>query len=405
MPVSDARPQHRTAGAAWAVLAVLTLARVGPIAAAEADPAAAPKVRREWSLRLGLDERYDDNIIQLSDRDIKRLKKPRPTDAAANRFSIDRADDLITIPRVAPGYEADWWRGHPTSFGLDASAYMYLRNSVKDYQSYRLTAAQVLRGGKSLSTSLGVTYALLPRYYLRNLVSDRHLEELGFIPSPIPRLEVTYRKQSPQLEAEQEIVKDVLAFRAFWGREHRDYNRNFDERDGQMPYREAGLSWTPFRDTRLRLRVAYRREDLHAGGDLADTPSFIEEDISSRRDIWDADLRLRWGSKGRKKSLTLDFENERRDYSTTNVFDAFHFGRQDTRHYLTLYFRADLKKGWFFSAGAERDSNRSTFPAAVSTAVPPDDITDYTEKLVQAGFGYEFGQVLGRGRPTRPSPE
>lgn len=359
-----------------------------------------PSVRKGWSLRLGLDQRYDDNILQLSDRDLDRLQNPRPSDAAANRFSITTPDDFISVPRVSPGFKADWWRGRPTSFGLGISANQYLRNSIKNFQTYRLSITQAVRGGELLETSVAVAYGLRPHYYLRNLISDRHLEELGFIPTPIPRLEATYRRDYLQIEVEQEILKERLSFRGLWGREHRDYNRNFDERDSQMPYREAGLAWTPYHDGRLRVRVGYRREDLHAGGDLADTPSFLEDDISSRRDIREADLRLRWGSKDRKKTVTLDYEGERRDYSTTNTFDAFHFGRRDTRRYVTLSFRGDLRKGWFVAAGAERDTNRSKFPAAVSTSVPPDDITDYTESLAQVGLGYDFGTAPSA--PRRP---
>ncbi len=364
-----------------------------------------PPAHKTWSLRLGIDERYDDNILQLSQRDLDRLRNPHPSDAAANRFSISTSDDFITIPRVGPGFQADWWRGRPTSFDLDVSAYQYLRNPIKNYQSYRLSIAQAVRGGKALDTSVAVTYGQRPSFYVRNLISDRHLEELGFIPNPIPRLEATYRRDYLQLEVQQEIVKDILSFRAQSGREHRNYNRNFDERDSQMPYREAGLSWTPYRDGRLRLRAGFRREDLHAGGDLADTPSFLEDDVSSRRDIWEADLRLRWGAKGRKKTVIFDYEGEHRDYSTTNTFDAFHFGRQDTRLYVTLSFRADLEKGWFVAASAERDANRSKFPAAVSSAVQPDDITDYTENLAQIGFGYDFGDVLAAPRRPRPPTE
>jgi hypothetical protein len=374
-------------------------------ATAEQEPEGKkPPVRKAWSLRLGLDQRYDDNILQLSDRDLDRLQNPRPSDAAANRFSIRTPDDFISMPRVSPGFKADWWRGRPTSFALEISASQYLRNSIKNYQTYRLSIAQALRGGEFHETSVAVAYGLRPHYYLRNLISDRHLEELGFIPTPIPRLEAAYRRDYLQIEVEQEIVKERLTFRGLWGREHRDYNRNFDERDSQMPYREAALRWTPYRDGRLRLRVSYRREDQHSGGDLADTPSFLEDDISSRRDVGEADLRLRWGARGRKKTIMFDYEDERREYSTTNTFDAFHFDRRDSRRYATLSFRADLKEGWFLAGAAQRDTNRSKFPAAVSSTVPPDDITDYTENQVQVGLGYDFGSAPSTaGRPRTPT--
>lgn len=364
--------------------------------------AAAP-VRKEWSLRLAVDERYDDNIIQLSGRDLGRLDSPSPSDQAANRFSIESADDFITVPRVSPGFEADWWRGRPTSFDLDVSAYQYPQNSIKDYQSYRLSVAQPLRAGRGRGTALSVSYALIPGFYLRNMISERHAEELGLPPPPLPRSEARFRKASVQLVADQDVVVDILSLRFVVGSERRDYNRDFDQRDSRMPYWEAGLSWTPLRDGRLRLRAAYRREDLHAVGDL-DVTLGTDGDISSRRDIWDADARLRWGAKGRKKWVALAVEDEHRDFSTNNTFDAFHFGREDTRHYTTLSFRSELKKGWFLTAQAEHDTNRSRFPAAAGGTAEPNDITDYAENLAQFGIGYDFGATTGgAGRAGAPT--
>ncbi len=398
MPASDCLGK-RAFPAMW--IALVTLALVpGRVAAAERPPGEKPPLRKEWSLHLELDERYDDNILELSQRDLNRLQNPRPSDAAANRFSITTPDDFITMPRVAPGFQADWWRGRPTSFGLDVTAYQYLRNSIKNYQTYRLSIGQALRSGKALDTFVSVAFGLRPSYYVRNLVSDRHLEELGYLPVPIPRLEATYRRNYQQIEIQQEIVKDILSFHGVWGGEQRDYNRNFDERDSQMPYAEGSLWWTPYRDGRFRLRAGYRHESLHANGDLADTPSFTEDDISSIRDIWDAEIRFRWGAKEWRKTLGFDYESERRDYTTTNPFDAFHFGRQDARRYVTFAFRADLRKGWFVGVGLERESNRSTFPGAGTASVQPDDFTDYTQNLAQIGFGYDFGAV--QTTPRRP---
>src|SRR5262249_2558049 len=150
-------------GLTWAVLALVpgdkgTIAwgtvSDAPEKVAQAEPeqkpGTKPPLRKEWSLRLELDVRYDDNIIQLSDRDLNRLDNPTPNTIAANRFAIETPDDFIAIPRLSPGFKADWWLGRPTSLDLDASAYQYLRNSVKNYQSYRLSIEQALTGDKAL---------------------------------------------------------------------------------------------------------------------------------------------------------------------------------------------------------------------------------------------------------------
>ncbi|HEU4401362.1 MAG TPA: hypothetical protein VFT43_04590, partial [Candidatus Polarisedimenticolia bacterium] len=116
----------------------------------------------------------------------------------------------------------------------------------------------------------------------------------------------------------------------------------------------------------------------------------VEDDISSRRDILRGDARVRWGKKGRRTWIGLSLEDEKRDYTTDNVFDAFHFDRHDRRRYTSLTFHADLRKGWFLAAQAERDTNRSTFSTPTGLSSDPSDTTDYTENLVQLGLGYLF---------------
>src|SRR2546425_5784431 len=127
-----------------------------------------------WSLRLAFDERYDDNIIQLSPRDLDRLQNPTPSqqarNIAANRFSIDTPDDFVSIPRLSTGLRATWLRNLPTSFSLDGILYRYRDNPIKDYESYHLAVLQpVHRGGHA--TTVRLYYRLIHRFYSRHLGS------------------------------------------------------------------------------------------------------------------------------------------------------------------------------------------------------------------------------------------
>ncbi len=361
-----------------------------------------------WNLRLALDERYDDNIIQLSDRDINRLENPPPQQAASNlaakRFAIETAGDFVSIPRLSSGLRVAWLAGAPTAFDLDLADYRYQENPIKNYRFYRISASQPLHGGKAHATLLRLSNAVIPSFYLRNLISDRAVEE-GVVPltNPVPRLEATYQKVVTQVEIDQEIAPDRLWLAAIVGDERRNYDRFFDERDSHMPFHEFACVWTPLGSGRVRVHVSYRREDLHAGGDLSDTVT-VESDVSSRRDIFTANGRLRWGAKGRREWISLDFEDERRDYVTTNsLSDPFHFNRFDRRRYATLAYHADLRKGWFLTAQAERDTNRSRFGSQTGLSSDPNDTTDYTENLVQVGFGYAFGLGERERQPEGPS--
>jgi len=357
------------------------------------SPRSATAAETQWSLRFAFDERYDDNIIQLSPRDIDRLERPTPTqqarNLAANRFSIDTVGDFVSIPRLSTGLRATWLPRLPTSFSLDGSFYQYRDNPIKNYESYRLAVLQPLHRGK-YATTARLSYSLLPSFYTRNLVSDIAVEE-GVVPlmtSPVRRLEARYKKAIQQIQVNQAVLPDRLWLEVVAGDEERNFDHFFNERDSQMPYYEGGPIWTPFAGGPLRLAATFRRENLHARGSRGDP--FIHDDISSRRDVVTVGARVRWGAKGRRKSIGAEYEDEKRTYVTTDVNDAFHFDRTDKRRYATLTFRAELRGGWFLAAGGERDTNRSHF-AAPGLVSDPSDATDFDENLYTVTFGYAFG--------------
>lgn len=361
----------------------------------------------KWSFRAALEERYDDNIIQLSDRDLNRLSDPTPTqqtrDAASNRFSIDTPDDFVTIPRFSIGLRNTWLRGLPTSLDLDGSLYRYDDNPIKNYESYRLAVQQPLHRGNHV-TSIRLIYGLIPSFYLRNLTSDIAVEE-GVVPltNPVPRLEATYKRAIWQIQLDQVVLSRRLVISAVAGNEERNFDHFFNERDSRMPYYEIGPVWTPFEGGRLRLGAGFRREDLHARGSRGDP--FVHDDVSSRRDILSGTVRVRWGRKVRRQSVGLDYLDEKRTYVTADVNDAFHFDRRDRRRYATLSFRAELKGAWNLTAQVEHDSNRSHFAAPTGLTSDPSDTTDYDESLFTIGVGYAFGSAerdKGPEGPYRP---
>ncbi len=380
------------------------------LAAGIATPSArAADAKTTWSLRFDLDERYDDNIIQLSDRDITRLENPTATqatrDAASNRFSIGAPGDFVTIPRFSSGFRRTWGSDRPTSFDFDGSFYRYRDNAIKNYESYRLAVFQPLHRGR-YATTIRLSYGLIPSFYLRNLVSDIAVEE-GFVPlvpgQPVRRLEATYKRATRQIEVSQSIVTGRLWIDGIAGNEERNFEHFFNQRDSRNPFYEIGPIWAPLSGGRLRLTASFRRENLHAHGSAGDP--FVHDDVSSRRDILSGSVRVRWGRKGRRQSFSLDYENEKRVYVTTDVNDAFHFDRTDRRRYTTLSYRAELKRSLFLLAQAERDSNRSHFSAATGLASDPSDTTDYDESLYTIGVGYSFGageRDKGTEGPDRP---
>ena len=211
---------------------------------------------------------------------------------------------------------------------------------------------------------------------------------MGIFVLPPPRREATLRKGTTQVEIDQEIVADRLWFLGTLGAERRNFNRCFDERDSQMPFHEAELTWSPWANSRWRFRASYRREHLRAHGDLGVTPLLSEPDLSSRRNVLAGSVRFGWRVGGRLRSVGMRLEGEHRDYEARDPNDLFHFGRSDRRRRLTLTAQIPLRKGWLLSAEAERETNRSSLPS--NLPIEPDETTNYTHNVVQFGFGYVF---------------
>jgi hypothetical protein len=355
-----------------------------------------------WRLRTSFQLRYDSNIIELSDYDIDRLHNPHPNDARRNRFSIETEDDIAAVPEVDPELTVDWLHGAPTTFGATLTAYQYQRNNIKSYQSYTVYVAQRLHRKPKYATNLTLTAGLIPYYYVRNLTDQDAAFATGIAGL---RNEATYTKTAYEARVEQVVVPDHLRATVYWGEQDRDYNDDFNERDSHMPYSQIIVAWDPMDSEHLRLRFGYRHESLEATGDLEDTPLFIENDVSSLRDLWSIEARTRWGHRGRRKNLRFGYIGESRDYTTDNVFDIYHFDRHDDRHEYGVDFQADLKKGWFFTAGARHEENDSTFPATPGSTFDPDEITDYTQNIAYAGFGYSFGGGAAEFKPPPPTRE
>jgi hypothetical protein len=371
----------------------------------------------EWNTELAFDERYDDNITRLSQKDLDRLGPTTGgtglpcgsgnTDSSGHRFSITTPDDFISIPQLSSTVKAGWLTEMPTTFGLDLNAYQYVRNSIKNYQSYRLSIAQPLHPVKAHATSVRGSYSFLPRYFLRNLRSDRTAEDfaqMGIFILPPPRREATYRSETAELQIDQVILPDRLRFQGTFGKETRDYNRCFDERDSHMPYREAELAWNPRGNSRLRLRASYVREALRAKGDLADTAVFFESDISNVRDVLGGDVRFGWKRHGRSGWVALRYETERRDFKAKDPNDLCHFGRNDRLEQTGLSAQTDLSGGWLLAAEARHQSNKSTFPAPGGVISTCEEITNYDDNIVQVGFAYRFKSSRA-GRERKPRPE
>ncbi len=333
-----------------------------------------------WDFQLDITARYDDNITELSDTDRDRVGQP----AYADRFRIETPDDFI----VSPAGRVEWSRrsvaDRESSVRITAAVNHYVRNSVKSYETYGVRFSQDLVPRRRFGTTLILRAGLTPSYYLRELT----VPEASRLAGVTVRDSAQYSSTAYSLGLRQVLVPKLLDLTLSAGREPRDYDDPFNERDGDLTGILAELSWTPLASRRLELQGGYRYESYDARGDNAATLA-LEPDISSDRSTASLGASFHWGSKKRRGEIGLSLERETRDFLSDTPADVYHFGRKDTRSQAVLTVRQGLGADLWVNAGLSRETNDSRLgPSAPST--PGDDVTDYTHQVVSASLSWRF---------------
>jgi len=344
------------------------------------DLRAEEKQDRHWSLQFELEGQYDDNITELSDSDKDRVGQPGSED----RFRIDSADDYVLQPSVRFGYARACIPHVETALRFDARGWIYTRNSIKNYESAGFRLSQDLSAARRYETRLVVNAGYQPEYYLRELrVPQRSLDAGQTV-----RDSAIFSSLKYGGGIEQVLVPKHLELAISASDESRDYDAPFDERDGTLSGYGARLEWQPMKDGDLSFDAGYRIESYDADGDDPATPA-VEGDISSDRRTLSAGVDLRWGKRDRRGSVAFNASREKRDFTTNDPLDTFHFEREDDKTELSVTFRKALGKLVYFEAGLAREDNTSDLAPGASTS-SGDDVTDYTRDIISAGVGWRF---------------
>ncbi len=344
------------------------------------DLRAEEKKDRHWSLQLELEGQYDDNITELSDNDKDRVGEPGSED----RFKVDSADDYVLQPSVRFGYARACIPRVETALRLDARGWIYTRNSIKNYESAGFRLSQDLSAARRYETRLVVNAGYQPEYYLRELRVPQRSLDLG----RTVRDSAIYSSLKYGGGIEQVLVPKHLELAISASEETRDYDAPFDERDGTLSGYGARLEWQPMKDGALAFDAGYRIESYDADGDDPSTPA-VEGDISSDRRIVSAGVDFRWGKRDRRGGVSLNASREKRDFTSNDPLDTFHFEREDDKTELNVTFRKALGNLVYFEAGLSREDNKSDLAPGAS-ANSGDDITDYTRDIISAGVGWRF---------------
>jgi len=346
--------------------------------AAGAEPQESSLERLGLRFDAAVVARYDDNIIQLSDEDIARLEQGPPS----SRFRITTPDDWVGIARFDGRWRHSIFSRRETRLHAGADVYRYHTNGIKDWEEYKLDWDQELTASRKHLVSLRVTGELVSDFYLRELTDD----DASFAAGRRIRNSARYDQTSLSATLEREMIENRLTVELDWKRADRDYVPDFDERDGLRTDWRVEARVRPVGHSRLRFDLQLSTGDYAARGDLASTP-VPDDDISYDFDGAKLRAALPWGERSRGR-VEVDLEYERRDFTTTNQFDLFRYGRVDDRWEYALKVAQFLGHGLDLSAEWRRRSNDATFPP---TVVPQDDVTDYDENRFELGLRARFG--------------
>jgi len=356
-------------------------------------PQLAPaRAAQRLDLDFELEERYDDNITDLSDRQIDRLEDDPQSGCTGSsncRFLIESPDDFITIGHLDARWTTRPLKRRETVVGAGLDGWRYARNPVKDYNKLGLFAEQELTASRKHLATLRGWVSRIPSYYVRQLTDDAASFEAG----ETIRTAADYERTDYGARWEQQIVADRLRTFVGYEVERRDYDASFDERDSdtrRLTLKLRGHVPGP----RLRLELVYGHGTRDAEGDRPDTP-IPDDDVSYDYDSWGLSVGVPWRA-GRGGGLSFGASTEDRDFTTDNLFDTLRYGRTDERTRQYVAVEQKLMRDLELSAEWRHRENDAEFlPGFESNK----DIVDYDDNRYTVGLRYRV-----RVRSREPEP-
>lgn len=315
----------------------------------------------EVSFRGGTEIAYDDNFLELNEKQIEQLESgTRP-----EKFRIDDPEDLVysvwAEVRVKGRLLQD-----PLVAGLKLQPYFYQSNSIANYEVYELFVRQDL--GRH---EVGLEYGLDRDVYLRELE----------IVVPGPNLWESAHYDQHEIRAYYEhAFPAVVSLRTAAGWKIRDFESpfGFRDRDGYFlslePSFDLGKGWSAF------VRYEYADLESDAGSTDPDT-SYREHRVELGTAVELLEKRL---------EISLRWRIGRQDYTTSNdpAVDPSHADREDRPQRVILAARAKVAKGWSVEVRYEwhdEDSDRP-FDDPAATSEPGDS----TRNVFAIGAAFTF---------------
>jgi len=277
---------------------------------------------------------YNSNILELSDKDLRRFENKNEVD----KFKISSSDDFVSDFALRIGFRNPDFLGHTQIIRFSLNYEKYWNNEILDKINFGIRLKQYL----SSKFNFELKYFYFPEIYVNRYdsVLDVGTDYRDF----------TYAKNSAYAEFQYRILEFLnLSYQVEYSQLL--YNEFFTEYDADQYENRIRAIILPYQKLRLGLDYTYRKSN--ADGEKAYKGiSEIEEfkDPSHQDDIYRISISFPLKIKKEKElELAVEFSYYEIYYDSNFRNDKYHYGRKDWRKNWKIFCTIPLGKK--FSTG------------------------------------------------------
>ncbi len=178
-------------------------------------------------------------------------------------------------------------------------------------------------------------------------------------------------------------------------------NDHFNERDSNSTIWVVNFDIFPLQRNVFRVRPYYATEKRTSAGDIPVSID-IDDDVGFDSTLYGMELRWLWGPDAdHRRTITVWYENETRDFTTDYTPDTGHYGREDDITQYWAGYEHELGREWMLRFAYRHRVNDSSSPDALGGTTT----TAFTKNVFYASLVYRFDNPRKASRQPRQPRE
>lgn len=348
----------------------------------------APAAEQSLRLEVGVASTWDDNILEFSSEQIREFDPVNQP----GRFATRSIGEAIFTPSLGLGWELDEGGGRRHALRIRGTGNLHARNGTADDRTWSGRWRESFPGGRRLS----IGYALLPRYYLRQLLDED---------TPAGGGDARYRRAEFALHvASARWTQGAGGHRTVsvdYQYEHRGYEEPFRERTSHTHEGTARLGFRAMpRRGAVDLQGGYRTSRAVAT-DGDDPPGAVPDDadLSYHGISAGAGARLELARRGAVRvGADVAYRFETRAFDSDRPADRYHAGRNDRLNAVEFGLRSAASPHWSLRLFYRHEANTAHLGAAAPASSEAGSYRDN-----QAGLTITWaGDLWRQGQDNAP---